>query len=158
MYLQTAVAGRGATDKSGVNAHPDAKLADRLRPGVAAQRLLGGDRGLDRAARVDEVREQRVALAAVDMATRTLDGILHEPVVLGQEPRPQRTGRARQTRRALDVGEEHCHDTLWRLSMMDRPAPSVATAMSSRGVERRVVAQDRLLQALQFRRGLQSEL
>ena len=144
MHLQAAIAGRGATDEARVDTHPHAQLPDRLGPRVAVQRPLRGDRGLDRGARVDEVREQRVALAAVDMAARPLDRIHHQLVVLGQHPRPQRTGRARQPRRALDVGEQHRHNALWRLLGIDRPVD----------FERGVVAQDRLLQALQLRRGL----
>jgi hypothetical protein len=41
--------------------------------------------------------------------------------------------------------------------MIDRPAPRVPTAIS-REFQRSVVAEDRLLQTLQLRRGLQSEL
>ena len=74
----------------------------------------------------------------------------HQRVMLGQHPGPRRTGRARQPRRALDVGEQHRHDTLGRTRRIADP--------TSIGVERRVVAQDRLLQALQLRRGLEPEL
>jgi hypothetical protein len=133
-----------------VDAHPHADVTDRLGPRVTAERPLRGDRGLDRGAGVDEVGIQRVALAAVHMAARTLDSVRHERVVLVEQPRPLRAGRARQTRRALDVGEQHRHDTRRRV----RGLP-IATR---RCFERRIVAQDRLLQPLQLRRGREPEL
>jgi hypothetical protein len=98
-----------------MESHAHAQLADRVRPGVGAQRALRRHGRAGSRARVGEDGEERVALGALDPAARALDRAADERMVVAQNRVPAGAEGGGQPRRALDVRDEHRHHALRRV-------------------------------------------
>ena len=94
----------GAHRFSGVEAHPI--LDDRaIRPGVAGDRELGVDRGLDGLSRRREDEVQAVAGVPALEGAVAGEGVADEAMVVGEDLRVAVAERLEEPGRALDVGE-----------------------------------------------------